>query len=154
MPTEPAIAIANLSYRLPDGPSPASTSPFLDKLSYMLNPSLPKFVGKPLLENISMTVASNSMVALMGPSGAGKSTLLDVISCRKTEGSIYGSIAVDGIELTQGNARQRAGKAEWVNTQSAYVQQDDCHIPQVRSARAPTQERPRMQRVREQRVRP
>jgi ABC-type multidrug transport system ATPase subunit len=37
--------------------------------------------------------------ALMGSSGAGKTTLLDVLAQKKTEGTIQGTILVDGHEL-------------------------------------------------------
>ena len=41
-------------------------------------------------------VISPGLWAIMGPSGAGKSTLLDIITRRKTEGIISGSILLDG----------------------------------------------------------
>jgi ABC-type multidrug transport system ATPase subunit len=127
----PHIAITNLSYRLPDGPPPGSTRPLLDSLKYSLKPNQRQFTGKTLLKDVTFAVPQGSMVALMGPSGAGKSTLLDVIACRKSHGSLYGSLVVDGVSLTGGSPKERARSWEWVNTASAYVRQDDCHIAQL-----------------------
>ncbi|KFZ20043.1 hypothetical protein V501_00332, partial [Pseudogymnoascus sp. VKM F-4519 (FW-2642)] len=49
-----------------------------------------------LLDNVQGYVKPGMMGALMGSSGAGKTTLLDVLAQRKTEGSISGSVLVDG----------------------------------------------------------
>jgi len=52
-----------------------------------------------LLDNIYGWVKPGMLGALMGSSGAGKTTLLDVLAQRKTDGTIHGSIMVDGREL-------------------------------------------------------
>ncbi|KAJ5609251.1 ABC multidrug transporter atrF [Penicillium herquei] len=52
-----------------------------------------------LLNNVYGWVKPGMLGALMGSSGAGKTTLLDVLAQRKTEGTIQGSIMVDGREL-------------------------------------------------------
>ncbi|OBT82536.1 hypothetical protein VE02_09189 [Pseudogymnoascus sp. 03VT05] len=52
-----------------------------------------------LLDNVQGYVKPGNLTALMGSSGAGKSTLLDVLAHRKTEGTIRGSIMVDGQPL-------------------------------------------------------
>ncbi|KAJ5369162.1 ABC multidrug transporter atrF [Penicillium cataractarum] len=52
-----------------------------------------------LLDNICGWVKPGMLGALMGSSGAGKTTLLDVLAQRKTEGTIKGSIMVDGRPL-------------------------------------------------------
>ena len=39
---------------------------------------------------VTGTVYSGDLCAVMGPSGAGKTTLLDVVSKRKTEGKVLG----------------------------------------------------------------
>jgi ABC-type multidrug transport system ATPase subunit len=105
----PLLSCSGLSYRLPDGVQPSSTRPLLSKLRYLLDPSSAAFRGPTLLRNVSFSLPPNRMIALMGPSGAGKSTLLDVLSHRKSNGTVYGSI---------------------LNTSpsSCYVQQSDCHI--------------------------
>ncbi|KAJ5618549.1 ATP-binding cassette transporter [Penicillium herquei] len=52
-----------------------------------------------LLDNIYGWVKPGMLGALMGSSGAGKTTLLDVLAQRKTEGTIKGTVLVDGREL-------------------------------------------------------
>ncbi|KAJ5485581.1 ABC multidrug transporter atrF [Penicillium diatomitis] len=52
-----------------------------------------------LLDNVYGWVKPGMLGALMGSSGAGKTTLLDVLAQRKTEGTIKGSIMVDGRPL-------------------------------------------------------
>ncbi|KAK5800729.1 hypothetical protein VI817_002941 [Penicillium citrinum] len=52
-----------------------------------------------LLDNVYGWVKPGMLGALMGSSGAGKTTLLDVLAQRKTDGTIRGSIMVDGREL-------------------------------------------------------
>jgi ABC-type multidrug transport system ATPase subunit len=52
-----------------------------------------------LLDNVQGWVKPGMLGALMGSSGAGKTTLLDVLAQRKTEGTIKGSILVDGRDL-------------------------------------------------------
>ncbi|KAJ5524367.1 ABC multidrug transporter atrF [Penicillium frequentans] len=52
-----------------------------------------------LLDNVYGWVKPGMLGALMGSSGAGKTTLLDVLAQRKTDGTIHGSIMVDGREL-------------------------------------------------------
>lgn len=53
----------------------------------------------PTLKNINLTIARNSLVALVGPSGAGKSTMADILLglLQPTEGQLrVGSTAIDG----------------------------------------------------------
>ncbi|KAJ5649509.1 ABC multidrug transporter atrF [Penicillium longicatenatum] len=52
-----------------------------------------------LLDNVYGWVKPGMLGALMGSSGAGKTTLLDVLAQRKTDGTIHGSVMVDGREL-------------------------------------------------------
>ncbi|KAJ5400565.1 hypothetical protein N7465_011054 [Penicillium sp. CMV-2018d] len=49
-----------------------------------------------LLDNVQGYVKPGMLGALMGSSGAGKTTLLDVLAQRKTDGSIHGSVLVNG----------------------------------------------------------
>ncbi|TVY47802.1 Protein SNQ2 [Lachnellula occidentalis] len=68
-----------------------------------------------LLDNIQGWVKPGMLGALMGSSGAGKTTLLDVLAQRKTDGTIKGSIMVDGRPLTVAFQRS-AGYCEQLDT--------------------------------------
>lgn len=69
-----------------------------------------------LLDNVQGWVKPGMLGALMGSSGAGKTTLLDVLAQRKTEGTINGSIMVDGRPLPVSFQRS-----------AGYVEQLDIH---------------------------
>ena len=71
-----------------------------------------------LLDNVQGWVKPGMLGALMGSSGAGKTTLLDVLAQRKTEGTIRGSILVDGRELPVSFQRS-----------AGYCEQLDVHEP-------------------------
>ena len=71
-----------------------------------------------LLDNVQGWVKPGMLGALMGASGAGKTTLLDVLAQRKTEGTIHGSILVDGRPLTVSFQRS-----------AGYCEQMDVHEP-------------------------
>lgn len=73
---------------------------------------------KVLLDNVHGFVKPGMLGALMGSSGAGKTTLLDVLAQRKTEGTIHGSILVDGRELSVSFQRS-----------AGYCEQLDVHEP-------------------------
>ena len=73
---------------------------------------------KVLLDNVHGFVKPGMLGALMGSSGAGKTTLLDVLAQRKTEGTIHGSIMVDGRELSISFQRS-----------AGYCEQLDVHEP-------------------------
>ena len=71
-----------------------------------------------LLDKVQGWVKPGMLGALMGASGAGKTTLLDVLAQRKTEGTIHGSILVDGRPLTISFQRS-----------AGYCEQMDVHEP-------------------------
>ncbi|KAH7348031.1 multidrug resistance protein CDR2 [Pyrenochaeta sp. MPI-SDFR-AT-0127] len=71
-----------------------------------------------LLDNVQGYVKPGMLGALMGSSGAGKTTLLDVLAQRKTDGTIHGSIMVDGRPLPISFQRS-----------AGYVEQMDVHEP-------------------------
>ncbi|PYH86260.1 hypothetical protein BO82DRAFT_428710 [Aspergillus uvarum CBS 121591] len=71
-----------------------------------------------LLDNVYGWVKPGMLGALMGSSGAGKTTLLDVLAQRKTEGTIQGSIMVDGRPLPVSFQRS-----------AGYCEQLDVHEP-------------------------
>jgi len=71
-----------------------------------------------LLNNVDGWVKPGSLGALMGASGAGKTTLLDVLAQRKTDGTINGSVLVDGRPLSISFQRS-----------TGYCEQLDVHEP-------------------------
>ncbi|KAK3321292.1 ABC-2 type transporter-domain-containing protein [Cercophora scortea] len=71
-----------------------------------------------LLDVVQGWVKPGMLGALMGASGAGKTTLLDVLAQRKTEGTIRGSIMVDGRPLPVSFQRS-----------AGYCEQLDVHEP-------------------------
>ncbi|KAK5111516.1 hypothetical protein LTR85_011864 [Meristemomyces frigidus] len=71
-----------------------------------------------LLDNVQGWVKPGMLGALMGSSGAGKTTLLDVLAQRKTDGTIKGSILVDGRSLPVSFQRS-----------AGYCEQLDIHEP-------------------------
>ncbi|KAK7519879.1 putative Brefeldin A resistance protein [Phyllosticta citriasiana] len=73
---------------------------------------------KVLLDNVQGFVKPGTLLALMGSSGAGKTTLMDVLAQRKTEGTIHGSILVDGRPLPVSFQRS-----------AGYCEQLDVHEP-------------------------
>ncbi|KAJ5933309.1 hypothetical protein N7454_005638 [Penicillium verhagenii] len=73
-----------------------------------------------LLDNIHGWVKPGMLGALMGSSGAGKTTLLDVLAQRKTDGTIKGSILVDGRPLPVSFQRM-AGYCEQLDVHEPYA---------------------------------
>ncbi|KAK3672744.1 hypothetical protein LTR78_007330 [Recurvomyces mirabilis] len=71
-----------------------------------------------LLDNVQGYVKPGMLGALMGSSGAGKTTLLDVLARRKTQGTIQGSVLVDGRPVPISFQRS-----------AGYVEQMDVHEP-------------------------
>jgi ATP-binding cassette subfamily G (WHITE) protein 2 (SNQ2) len=71
-----------------------------------------------LLDDVQGWVKPGMLGALMGSSGAGKTTLLDVLAQRKTDGTIHGSIMVDGRPLSISFQRS-----------AGYCEQLDVHEP-------------------------
>ncbi|KAJ5751441.1 ABC-2 type transporter-domain-containing protein [Penicillium nucicola] len=73
-----------------------------------------------LLDNVQGWVKPGMLGALMGSSGAGKTTLLDVLAQRKTDGTIRGSILVDGRPLPVSFQRS-AGYCEQLDVHEPYA---------------------------------
>ncbi|KAL8527702.1 hypothetical protein ACS0TY_005519 [Phlomoides rotata] len=74
-----------------------------------------------LLRDITAAFRPGILTALMGVSGAGKMTLLDVISGRKTSGTIEGEIRIGGFPKVQTTFAQILG----------YCEQTDIHSQQI-----------------------
>ncbi|XP_076956671.1 pleiotropic drug resistance protein 3-like [Bidens hawaiensis] len=81
------------------------------------------FTGKrlQLLRNITGAFRPGVLTALMGVSGAGKTTLLDVLSGRKTSGTVEGEIRIGGYPKVQDTFARISG----------YCEQTDVHSPQI-----------------------
>ncbi|KAM0670779.1 hypothetical protein ACQRIT_006673 [Beauveria bassiana] len=73
-----------------------------------------------LLDNVQGWIKPGNLTALMGSSGAGKTTLLDVLAQRKTDGTITGSVLVDGRPLPVSFQRS-AGYCEQLDVHEAYA---------------------------------
>ena len=71
-----------------------------------------------LLHSIDGFCRAGTLTALMGSSGAGKTTLMDVIAGRKTQGSIEGTISVNG----------HPQQLRTFNRLCGYVEQVDTHL--------------------------
>ncbi|KAI5186982.1 hypothetical protein NEHOM01_1840 [Nematocida homosporus] len=73
-----------------------------DSAKYMptkLDLTFEKIRFKDVLDNLSDTLQSGQMTAILGPSGAGKTTLLKILAGRKQKSS--GQIALNGQELSE-----------------------------------------------------
>ncbi|PHH87936.1 hypothetical protein CDD83_8226 [Cordyceps sp. RAO-2017] len=73
-----------------------------------------------LLDDVQGWVEPGKLTALMGASGAGKTTLLDVLARRKTDGTIRGSVMVDGRPLPVSFQRS-AGYCEQLDVHEPYA---------------------------------
>ncbi|XP_028764043.1 ABC transporter G family member 19-like [Neltuma alba] len=74
-----------------------------------------------LLHDISGQANRGEVMAIMGPSGAGKSTFLDALAGRIAQGSLEGSVRMDGKPVS----------ASYLKMVSSYVMQDDQPFPML-----------------------
>ncbi|XP_058092596.1 pleiotropic drug resistance protein 3-like [Magnolia sinica] len=74
-----------------------------------------------LLRDVTGAFRPHVLTALMGVSGAGKTTLLDVLSGRKTFGTIQGDIRIGGYPKVQETFARISG----------YCEQNDIHSPHI-----------------------
>ncbi|KAM6592401.1 hypothetical protein CsatA_000104 [Cannabis sativa] len=81
---------------------------WIDKQAYLLN-------------DISGQAMRGEIMAIMGPSGAGKSTFLDALAGRIAQGSLEGSVRIDGKPVT----------TSYMKRVSSYVMQDDQLFPML-----------------------
>ncbi|CAE8631685.1 unnamed protein product [Polarella glacialis] len=70
---------------------------------------------KHILQDVSGYFEPGTLTAVMGPSGAGKTTFLDIVTGRKTQGEITGSLLFDGKKATK----------TFLKKHTAYVEQFD-----------------------------
>lgn len=64
--------------------------------------------GKPVVNNVSLTIPERKITSFIGPNGAGKSTLLSIISRLLEKSS--GSVMIDGKDISAWNTRDLARK--------------------------------------------
>ncbi|XP_052182364.1 ABC transporter G family member STR-like [Diospyros lotus] len=74
-----------------------------------------------LLNDISGQAMRGEIMAIVGPSGAGKSTFLDALAGRIAQGSLEGSVRIDGKPVT----------TSYMKMISSYVMQDDQLFPML-----------------------
>ena len=74
--------------------------------------------GKPLLQNINMTVSDNSRHRLSGHNGSGKSTLVNVIAGNPSYTIDSGNIIFNGQDITNENATTRALMGIFIGAQN------------------------------------
>ncbi|KAF8014540.1 hypothetical protein BT93_H0377 [Corymbia citriodora subsp. variegata] len=75
-----------------------------------------------LLNDISGQAMRGEVMAIMGPSGAGKSTFLDALAGRIAQGSLQGSVRIDG---------KPVNSTSYMKMISSYVMQDDQLFPML-----------------------
>ncbi|KAL1411469.1 hypothetical protein Q8F55_002425 [Vanrija albida] len=73
-----------------------------------------------LLDHVTGYCKAGTITALMGSSGAGKTTLMDVLAARKSEGTITGTVTLNGRPLPVSFQRT-----------TGYCEQLDVHLPQA-----------------------
>lgn len=66
--------------------------------------------GKKILNGLNLTVADGEVAAIMGPNGSGKSTLSYVISGREGYEVTDGEVLLDGVNLLDLDASERAAQ--------------------------------------------
>jgi Fe-S cluster assembly ATP-binding protein len=66
--------------------------------------------GKKILNGLNLTVADGEVAAIMGPNGSGKSTLSYVISGRAGYEVTEGEVLLDGVNLLELDASERAAQ--------------------------------------------
>ncbi|ERM95954.1 ABC transporter G family member 17 [Amborella trichopoda] len=74
-----------------------------------------------LLNDISGRALRGQVTAIMGPSGAGKSTFLDALAGRIAQGSLEGSVSINGRPVT----------TSYMKKVSSYVMQEDQLFPML-----------------------
>jgi len=73
--------------------------------------------GKEILQGVSITLEEGTITALMGPNGSGKSTLANVIMGHPKYEVTSGKILLDGEDITELGADERARKGLFLSFQ-------------------------------------
>lgn len=90
----------------------APTTLTFENVSYHVN-------GRTILDGISGIVKPREMLAIMGGSGAGKTTLLDILAQKHKNGTVSGSIKINGNSVTRHELKKIIG----------FVDQEDYLLP-------------------------
>jgi ABC-type multidrug transport system ATPase subunit len=80
---------------------------------------------KQILNEVTFTVCSGEVLALMGPSGAGKTTLLDLLAMRLKSGECTGTLEVNGVAISSDQHKQQ------YRAMLGYVSQEDTLLPSL-----------------------
>ncbi|MCA9065377.1 MAG: Fe-S cluster assembly ATPase SufC [Planctomycetaceae bacterium] len=65
-------------------------------------------VGTPILKGVNIEIRQGEIHALMGPNGSGKSTLAYALAGHPNYEVTHGSIEIDGVNITEAEADERA----------------------------------------------
>lgn len=93
-----------------DDPEPAATAPADASTLEFQDVSFRYIDDTPLIDDLSLTAAAGSTVAIVGPTGAGKTTLVNLVMRFYDVGS--GRVTLDGVdirEMTRDDLRSRTG---------------------------------------------